>query len=96
MGQKKPLPWYGLGSCWVRSSPAGKDLGITADARLNMSQQRALVFNKANHILGNVRMRETITHFYSVRPGGCVQLYCNRCWTLLQLQKDIGTLERTQ
>lgn len=80
-----------LGSGWAlhptpaparKESPAGKYLGITADARLSVSQQRARVLNKASHVLGYIMMRETVIPFYWVGcweeagggPKSCPQL----------------------
>ncbi|CAM4596620.1 unnamed protein product [Lepidochelys kempii] len=52
LGRKNPMHHYGLGTDWLSSSSAEKDLGITADEKLDMSQQCALVAKKANGILG--------------------------------------------
>ena len=36
-GQKNPMHWYRLGTNWLSSSSAEKDLGVTVDNKLNIS-----------------------------------------------------------
>ncbi|CAM5074239.1 unnamed protein product [Natator depressus] len=100
LGRKNPMHRYRLGTEWLGSSSAEKDLGVTLDKKLDVNQQFAIVAKKAKGILGYIsrgiasRSRDRIVPLYStlVRPH---LEYCVQFWAP-HYKKDVEKLENVQ
>ena len=100
LGRRNPRHPYRLVGAVLESSPAEKDLGLSMDEKLNVSQQCAPAAGKANGILGSIsrgvasRDREVIVPLCSALVRPHLQ-HCVQGWSP-QHKKDRELLERVQ
>ena len=97
LGWGNPQYQYRLGDKWMENSPVEKDLGALKDDKLEMSEQRALVSQKVNYILGCIK-RSMVSRLIEVILSLCFALmrpyleYCVQSWGS-QYKKDMALLE---
>ena len=100
LGRRNPRHPYRLVGAVLESSPAEKDLGLSMDEKLNVSQQCAPAAGKANGILGSIsrgvasRDREVIVPLCSALVRPHLQ-HCAQGWGT-QGRRDRELLERVQ
>ena len=63
LGWENPKHEYRLDNQWIDSSHE-KDFGVVIDEKVNKNQQRALMYQKANHALGCIK-RNVASNYFS-------------------------------
>jgi len=98
LGRGNPRYQYRLGDGGIESSPAEKVLRVLVDEKLDMSWQRALTAQKANHILGCTKSSVASRSTEGILPL-CSALVRPHLESYIQLwspqhRKDMDLLER--
>ena len=89
---------YGMGGTILSKTVKEKDLGVTMNANMKVSEQCRIAASKGNHVLGMIRWNITykekslIIPLYKaiVRPH---LEYCTHAWNP-HLRKDVDMLEK--
>jgi len=100
MGWSNPNHKYRLGGAVMESSPEGKDSGMLADEKHDVTRECALASQKANHILGCITSRVASRPTEVILPlcSALVGPHLKSCVQLLspQHRKDMDLLKQVQ